>query len=155
MKYLLVVLLAAVLSSITTYFIVKPQQYVTDLNLKENVPINAMEVEKLVNGYRVNLGLNPLEHDPKLCEIAEDRLKDVPLDWSHAGFKEKYYLENTPNAFYKSLGENLAKDYQTSLEVLYAWSKSPTHKENIVNPKFTHSCIATDTNHVVHIFAGY
>jgi hypothetical protein len=37
---------------------------------------------------------------------------------------------------YRVAGENLARDFMKSEDVVRAWMESPTHKENIVNPKY-------------------
>lgn len=43
-------------------------------------------------------------------------------------------------------GENLAKDYENSREIISAWIESPSHRENILNPEFVDTGIAVNFN---------
>ncbi len=72
-----------------------------------------------------------------------------PWHW----FKESGYV-------YAHAGENLAIHFTDSSEVVEAWMKSPTHKENIVNSDFTEIGVGTakgeydgfNTVYVVQLF---
>jgi hypothetical protein len=63
---------------------------------------------------------------------------------------------------YAHAGENLAIHFTDSTEVVEAWMKSPTHRENIVNGKYTEIGVGTakgtyegyDTVYVVQLFGA-
>jgi len=102
--------------------------------------ITKITLNNLVNYNREALGIQPLIENEKLNQIAELRAKDMvekeyfshqspegksPWDWfSEAGYNYKY------------AGENLAVGFSDSKEIYYAWIDSPSHKENILNPKY-------------------
>ena len=64
-------------------------------------------------------------------------------------FAENYWAHNSPSGkspwvwfkeagySYVYAGENLAKDFGDTSRMMSAWMASPTHKDNIVNPKYT------------------
>lgn len=102
--------------------------------------ITKITLNNLINYNREELGIQPLIENEKLNQIAELRAKDMvekeyfshqspegksPWDWfAEAGYKYKY------------AGENLAVGFSDSKEIYYAWIDSPSHKENILNPKY-------------------
>jgi uncharacterized protein YkwD len=47
---------------------------------------------------------------------------------------------------YMYAGENLAKDYENSREIISAWIESPSHRENILNPDYSDTGIAVSFN---------
>jgi hypothetical protein len=52
---------------------------------------------------------------------------------------------------YQVAGENLARDFGTTPDMMEAWMASPTHRANIVNPKYTEIGIAV----IDGVFQGY
>lgn len=51
---------------------------------------------------------------------------------------------NKANYSYKIAGENLAIDFNTSEAIHDAWLSSPSHKENIINQRYTEYAIAVE-----------
>lgn len=59
-------------------------------------------------------------------------------------------------------GENLAEGYKNATDTMTAWQKSPTHNQNLVNPKYSEMGIAVvpgtykgkKTSYVVHFFGS-
>src|SRR3989344_5300074 len=103
----------------------------------------------LANKDRVAQNIAELKVSPLLEKAAQMKADDMA--------KRGYFAHNTPEgktpwywlgeAGYKYIyaGENLAVNFADSEDVEKAWMASPTHKSNIVNPKFTEIGIATST----------
>jgi uncharacterized protein YkwD len=106
-----------------------------------------------VNEYRISKGLNPTEVDNRLCAIAQARIPEVRKDWSHKGFEEKYSLYSEL-LNYRNIGENLGNRSLFYSDVFNDWTDSPSHEANMVGD-YTHSCVVTDGDYAVHIFASY
>lgn len=122
------------------------------------------EVVRATNEKRVSAGLKPLVYNEKLADAARRKAANM--------FSENYWAHNSPSgktpwvwfndAGYKYVyaGENLAKDFGSTDRMMEAWMASPTHKENIVSPKYSEIGIAVtpgsiggqDTVLVVQLF---
>jgi hypothetical protein len=125
--------------------------------------ISSVLVE-LTNADRGAQGLGTLTVSPVLTAVAEAKAKDMaakgyfahtspegltPWHW----FKEKGYK-------FSYAGENLAVDFNESIDVERAWMNSPTHRANLVGTQFTEIGIATaqgtyqgrSTTFVVQVF---
>nr|WP_144510205.1 CAP domain-containing protein [Bacillus sp. FJAT-22090] len=129
----------------------KPVTPVTPPVVKEPVKENSGDVQvssviqqvvDLTNQERAKAGLKPLTIDSKLTQSAQAKSQDM---------KNKNYFSHTSPTFgspfdqmksngitYKSAGENIAMGQRTAAEVMDAWMKSPGHRENIMNPAYTH-----------------
>lgn len=101
----------------------------------------------LINEYRAQHGLGPLEIDPSLQAAAEWMSQDMgeKAYFSHADSQGRDpwtrmcafgYCYNT----YK--GENIAAGYRTAEEALAGWIASAPHNENMLNPNFRATGIA-------------
>lgn len=116
--------------------------------LVTNYTYNDSELEtmKLINDYRVSIGLNALEKINHISFKCEEH--------------NKYMIENNVvdhNDFTsrsdnliavlgaKKVGENVAYNYKTSDAAVRAWLDSPGHKENIVGD-YTHFGLAVTTD---------
>jgi uncharacterized protein YkwD len=51
-------------------------------------------------------------------------------------------------------GENIARGYETAAEVVLAWSLSPNHKANMLNPVFRHMGLGFVSGYWVQHFGG-
>ncbi len=106
-------------------------------------------VEKVVqetNEQRMKQGLKPLVINQKLSAAALSKAQDM-LDkqyWSHTSpsGSEPWDFIKGANYVYKVAGENLARDFHTTDEMIKAWMASPTHKANILNDKYEQIGIA-------------
>ena len=103
----------------------------------------------LVNRDRATQNISELKVNPLLEKAAQAKADDMA--------KNGYFSHNTPDGKtpwdfirasgykYVFAGENLAVNFVDSDEVHKAWMNSPTHRMNIVSPKYTEIGIATST----------
>jgi hypothetical protein len=102
--------------------------------------IDPDELISLTNKERKGAGLNTLRKNDKLTRAALAKGNDMLKKqyWSHFGPNGETPWQFITSAGYNYVyaGENLAKDFQTSLDTHLAWMNSKTHKENIVKPEF-------------------
>ena len=127
----------------------------------ENYTYNDAELEtmKLINDYRVSVGLKPLEivnHISFKSEEHDYYMIDNKVV-SHDGFVERAdNIKKVLNA--KMVGENIAYNYNTPKAAVTAWLNSSTHKENIEGD-YTHFGISirvdasTGKKYYTNIFA--
>lgn len=83
--------------------------------------------------------------DPVLCHLADVRLKEVQIDWSHDGFFYHISHDNLPTGTYR---ENLAKNFSSPQDVFKAWQNSPEHNKNLLAP-MTSVCFRDSNNYWV------
>lgn len=95
----------------------------------------------LTNEQRLKNGLSSLNYNQALSEAAEEKAKDMFLKnyWAHFGPDGE-----TPWDFilssgyqYQYAGENLAKNFMFSEDVIKAWMNSKTHRENILRTNYS------------------
>ena len=107
-----------------------------------------LEAMKLINDYRVSVGLNSLEKINYISVKSEDHDNYMISNnvVNHDGFVDR--SENIIKTLgAKTVGENIAYNYNTPQAALNAWLNSPGHKENIVG-NFTHFGISIRENPV-------
>lgn len=102
--------------------------------------ISSKSILELTNDQRTSYGLNSLTYDSTLQNAALAKAKNM--------LENKYFEHNakdgrTPWDFilangydYQYAGENLAMDFSTPEGAVSAWMESPSHRENILNPKY-------------------
>ena len=120
---------------------------------------NELETMKLINDYRVSIGLNPLEKINHISYKSEEHdfyMIDNNVV-SHDGFVQR--SENIMKLLgAKSVGENIAYNYNSPQAAVTAWLNSPGHKANIEG-NYTHFGIAikqdaaTGKKYYTNIFA--
>lgn len=101
-------------------------------------------VEKLLyytNQERIKHNLPPLKLNEKLSKAAQMKALDM--------FSKNYWAHYAPDGKtpwdfileagyeYEYAGENLAKNFMFSEDVVKAWMNSPTHRENILKKEYT------------------
>lgn len=126
--------------------------------------ISIDEVFKLVNEKRSEAGLSPLKLDSALSQAARNKGEDMLNKdyWAHVspdGVEPwKFFLD--VGYKYRYAGENLARDFSDAASVVSAWMASPTHRDNILSPKYEDIGLAvvegdlsgTDATIVVQLF---
>ncbi|MEZ7499501.1 CAP domain-containing protein [Flavobacterium sp. Arc3] len=105
-----------------------------------------LETMKLINDYRVSVGLSALEKINFISVKSEghDNYMISNNVVNHDGFVDR--SENIIKTLgAKTVGENIAYNYSTPQAALTAWLNSASHKENIVG-NFTHFGISIREN---------
>ncbi|MCB9819078.1 hypothetical protein H6788_02755 [Candidatus Nomurabacteria bacterium] len=121
-------------------------------------------VTDATNSARAEEGKSPLVRNPALDEAARLKAEDMAKNeyfahWSPTGVSPWHWF-NESGYSYAHAGENLAVHFTDSSAVVDAWLKSPTHRENIMDAKYTEIGIGTakgqyegyDTVFVVQMF---
>lgn len=111
-----------------------------------NSNVKQQELIELTNKEREKKGLNKLNENEKLNQAAYKKGLNM--------FEEDYWAHYSPTGkdpwgFFSAegykfayAGENLARNFYTSQEVVEAWMNSPTHRDNILNSKYQEIGIA-------------
>lgn len=119
-----------------------------------------------INTRRVEFGLTPLTLNPRLTQAALSKASDMfTFDyWAHTSpqGKEPWDFIKAAGYQYRYAGENLARDFGDTASLIDAWMASPTHKDNIINPRYTETGLAVvngtlqgiETTLVVHFFGA-
>lgn len=118
------------------------------LFLKKNHPgilgisysVSSQELLDITNKVRRENNLPPLVFNEKLAGAAQKKASDMIAKnyWAHFapdGTTPWDFIKGT-GYDYTFAGENLAKGFTTSPEIVDAWMNSSTHKENIVSSKY-------------------
>ncbi len=126
--------------------------------------ISADEVIKLTNEERAKNGLAPLAINAALSQAALAKAQHMFTEqyWAHvspSGREPWDFIRNSGYA-YTVAGENLARDFMQSNDMVSAWMASPTHRANIVGTEYEETGIAvingelkgTETTLVVQLF---
>lgn len=110
--------------------------------LPEIVRASAISDENIINitnKVRQEEGLNNLSANQLLSKAAYDKADAIFRDqvFQHdIGDKRFSKWVKEAGYQYESVGENLAIDFVSSEGAMDAWLSSPSHKKNILNPKF-------------------
>ncbi|KAK9709367.1 hypothetical protein K7432_009080 [Basidiobolus ranarum] len=95
----------------------------------------------LVNKERRIAGAKPLQLDSRLVECAQlhtdyqVRVRKMTHDEPGRPLEVRV---DAVNVVWANIGENVANGYQNDEEVVRNWMESPGHRQNILNPQFTH-----------------
>lgn len=112
-------------------------------NTDPGVAFFESELLRLVNDYRLVLGLAPL--------IPSTRLGDAARAHARHMIEHRFVSHITPeglppsarlalaNMDWTLVAENVASTYSSPRDVFEAWMASPTHRANIESDKFTHA----------------
>ncbi len=126
--------------------------------------ITASEVVQATNEERQKLGLSALTTNDKLNQAALAKAQNMLAQqyWAHIGpdGTEPWKFFRDANYKYSVAGENLARDFSNTNDMMSAWLASPTHRKNIVDTRYQEIGVAvvdgnllgTDTTLVVQLF---
>lgn len=126
--------------------------------------ISPDEVVRLTNERRVAAGLSPVVLNPTLSTAAQAKANDmIARDyWAHVApdGTEPWKFFKDVGYRYKYAGENLARDFSNPGSTVEAWMASPSHRENMLSPKYREIGVAVaegdmngvDTTVVVQLF---
>lgn len=108
--------------------------------------ITPEQIIELTNQKRQEKGLETLKTNSSLTSSALSKGADMLARdyWAHNSpdGKEPWHFFNEAGYMYRFAGENLARDFQNSEDVVSAWVASPTHRENLLSPKYEEIGIA-------------
>lgn len=114
--------------------------------------ITTQQLLIFTNEERLESGAGPLTFDDKLSEAAEAKAVNM--------FAENYWAHNSPSGktpwtfiknsgyTYTYAGENLAKGFTSTQEVIKAWMASETHRENMLSKNYTDVGFAVKTGEI-------
>mgnify|MGYP001424804035 CR=1 FL=1 len=111
--------------------------------------INDENIINLTNQTRTELGLGALNANQLLSKAAYDKADAIfsTQEFGHNINGEKFSTWVHDAGYdYQNVGENLAIDFVSSEGVMKAWMDSPSHKKNILNPKFQEIGVAVMTD---------
>ncbi|MCX8035010.1 MAG: CAP domain-containing protein [Candidatus Dojkabacteria bacterium] len=127
---------------------------------------DSADIVELTNQKRREYGLDELKTNQVLNLVARAKANDLLQRqyWSHydpEGRNIRYFLEEF-NYTFSVAGENLAKDFYSHIDVVNAWMNSPSHRQNILEPRYREIGVAVVegnflgkyTNLVVQVFAS-
>lgn len=102
--------------------------------------ISIQEVVNLTNQRRAQAGLSALSLNQTLSGAAYTKGRDM-IDkdyWAHVApdGTQPWKFFSQFGYKYRYAGENLARDFSNANDAVNAWMNSPTHRENILNPKY-------------------
>lgn len=98
------------------------------------------ELLAMTNKKRAENGLSPVQLSNTLSRAASEKASDM--------FAKNYWAHNSPEGTtpwvfvrssgydYLYAGENLARGFTTSADVVDAWMASPGHRENMLSPNY-------------------
>ncbi len=102
--------------------------------------ITVQQVVAQTNSQRSAAGLGSLTYNETLSSAARLKAADMFAHqyWSHTSPQglDPWYFFKKAGYNYQSAGENLARDFGTTPEMMAAWMASPTHKANIVHARY-------------------
>lgn len=115
-------------------------------SLGEFASINTSEILALTNTSRAQEGVAALTLNSQLNQAAQLKAQDMLADnyFAHTapdGTKPWAFIKEAGYS-YSAAGENLAMDFTDANSVHTAFINSPTHKKNIINPKYSEMGIA-------------
>ncbi len=132
------------------------------LGFSSNITVE--DVVTQTNDKRVESGLQPLTLNAQLSAAALAKAQDM-LDkqyWAHSSpdGRQPWDFMKAANYRYRVAGENLARDFSHTSDMVQAWMASPTHRDNILNSQYQQIGIAVvngnlegfDTTLVVQMF---
>lgn len=118
----------------------------------------ASEVLEELNSLRKSLGVNELEMNGELCEVAQQRAAEIAIYFAHErpDTTRYYYFDALK---YCTSGENIAAGDITPKGVMNSWKNSEGHYLNMTSSAYTQAGIACfkSTNNVlcwVQIFSN-
>ena len=130
--YIVLLAILQTFNSLLRYIEPNVLGYATDITVEKII--------FLVNQERINNQLSPLSLSPELSTAATQKAADMFTKnyWAHispTGVSPWQFISSSGYSYIYA-GENLAKSFNTSEEVVKAWMNSSTHKANILKPEY-------------------
>lgn len=128
--------------------------------------ITPIDLLNSTNQIRQGRGLSPLTLDVELSQAASKKAADMFAKnyWAHIapdGVTPWVFIKNSGYE-YLYAGENLARGFSNTTDVVNAWMASPTHRDNILSPNYhdigfgiaTGKLTGSDTVLIVEMFGS-
>ena len=121
--------------------IIIPQSVFQVASIIDNIPVfDSREVISITNDSRISEHLQPLKANSELDIAASEKLNDMAIKeyFAHTspeGVTPWFWIKKSQYS-YSTAGENLAIGFFTAKETVQAWLNSPSHRANIMNPKY-------------------
>lgn len=118
------------------------------------------KVVELTNAERAKQGLKPLKLDTELSKVARIKSQDMKdknyFDHNSPTYGSPFDMMKKFGISYNYAGENIAQGQRSPEEVVKAWMNSQGHRENIMNPNYTHIGVGhvADNNYWTQMFIG-
>ena len=144
-KFLLFFILLFFSSGLATFFV--RTNFPSVLGISSDVSNQQLLI--LTNQDRLQSGLPALTDNQELDQAAANKAADM--------FAKDYWAHNSPTGAtpwdfikgagynYVYAGENLARGYTTSSDVINAWMASPEHRQNMLSPHYQNVGFAVAT----------
>ncbi len=128
--------------------------------------INASDVIAQINQQRQTSGAPALVPNSALNQAAFAKAQNMFTQqyWAHVApdGTQPWFFFKQAGYNYSIAGENLARDFANTPDMVSAWMQSPTHKENIMNARYRETGVAvvngtllgTETTLVVQLFGS-
>ncbi len=108
------------------------------LGYASNIEVSSLL--RYTNERRAQIGLKPLTLNKELSEAAFNKANHMFSDgyWAHVspGGTKPWDFILSEGYDYIYAGENLAKNFSNSSDVVQAWYDSPTHRDNLLSPNY-------------------
>lgn len=102
--------------------------------------INIQQIIDFTNQKRAQSGLDMLQSNSELSQAAASKANHMFAHdyWAHVApdGTEPWYFITQSGYRYLVAGENLARDFDDSASVVEAWMNSPSHKDNLLSPRY-------------------
>ncbi|WP_179006677.1 CAP domain-containing protein [Winogradskyella forsetii] len=91
-----------------------------------------IEIMELINAYRINEGLNPLQNHSTVKAVAFTHT-DYMIEVNNVSHDNFFLRQQSlqANASANVVSENVAYGFNSAASVVNAWLNSPSHRENI------------------------
>ncbi|MBI4037252.1 hypothetical protein HY385_02415 [Candidatus Daviesbacteria bacterium] len=114
------------------------------LGVSSNITVS--EIIADTNAERVKNGLPPLQENQALSQAAVAKAQNMFAEnyWAHfaPSGKDPWGFIKGAGYRFSFAGENLARNFTNSSDVVKAWMNSPSHKENLLNSNYQEIGIA-------------
>lgn len=114
--------------------------------------IDVNKIIELTNSQRLNANVGIVKQNAQLTAAANAKLNDMFENnyWAHVSPKgtEPWYFVSSSGYKYQHAGENLARDFSSSKDVVSAWMASPSHKKNLLDRRYQDIGIAVKDGYI-------
>lgn len=114
------------------------------------------QIFDITNVMRIRHGLEPVEWDDKVSEVALAHSIDMfeSNDFSHTSrkFGELADRLEVGEVFYQIAGENIAANYADAPAVMEGWLNSKGHRDTLLNGQFSHLGVGVYQRHYTQNF---